>query len=228
MDKLLSVGKDMLQQQLSGQGQSQVSTSRGGAPLPGRATNSHQDQGGSGGGNNNNNNNNNNSGSGGSGGGFQDDILRMAQQHASSNAGNSGNSDLFSNIMSAVGNKQQKIQNEDIDEQDAIKQHQHAYNNDGKGDSSSLGTAAAMQALKKFTQSDNNASSGTGQAAFLGMAMSEASKLFDSKASQGKVADGASKENVVQQAAEMAMKMYFKSQAQSQGGLAGLASKFIN
>ncbi|KJK75790.1 hypothetical protein H634G_09154 [Metarhizium anisopliae BRIP 53293] len=214
MDKLLSVGKDMLQQQLSGQGQGQ-----------GQSNN----QGGGGGGNNNNynNNNNNSGGGGGSGGGFQDDILRMAQQHASSNAGNSGNSDLFSNIMSAVGNKQQKIQNEDIDEQDAIKQHQHAYNNDGKGDSSSLGTAAAMQALKKFTQSDNNASSGSGQAAFLGMAMSEASKLFDSKASQGKVADGASKENVVQQAAEMAMKMYFKSQAQSQGGLAGLASQFI-
>ena len=40
-----------------------------------------------------------------------------------------------------------------------------------------MGTAAAMQALKKFTQSDNNAKSGTGQAAFLGMAMSEASKV---------------------------------------------------
>ncbi|OAA48550.1 beta-flanking protein [Metarhizium rileyi] len=199
MDKLLSVGKDMLQQQLSGQGQSQ-----------GQSNNQ-------GGGNNNNS------------GGFQDDILKMAQQHASNNAGNSGNSDLFSNIMSAVGNKQEKIQNEDIDEQDAIKQHQHAYENDGKGDSSSLGTAAAMQALKKFTQSSNSnsASSGTGQAAFLGMAMSEASKLFDSKAAQGKVADGASKDNAVQQAVEMAMKMYFKSQAESQGGLAGLASKFL-
>ncbi|EFY84418.1 beta-flanking protein [Metarhizium acridum CQMa 102] len=217
MDKLLSVGKDMLQQQLSGQGQSQVKQLVQAVAVhlsQAEATNSHQDQGGGG-------------GNSSSGGGFQDDILRMAQQHASSNAGHSGNSDLFSNIMSAVGNKQEKIQNEDIDEQDAIKQHQHAYNNDGKGDSSSLGTAAAMQALKKFTQSDNNASSGTGQAAFLGMAMSEASKLFDSKASQGKVADGASKENVVQQAAEMAMKMYFKSQAESQGGLAGLASKFI-
>ncbi|OAQ68407.1 beta-flanking protein [Pochonia chlamydosporia 170] len=185
MDKLLSVGKDMLQQQLSGQGNSQGQSS------------------------------------------FQDDTLKQAQQHASNNAGPSGSSDLFSNIMNAVGNKQEKIQNEDIDEEDAIKQHQNVYQNDGKGDSSSLGTAAAMQALKKFTQSDNSASSGQGQAAFLGMAMSEATKLFDSKAAQGKVADGASKENVVQQAVEMAMKMYFKSQAGSQGGLAGMAAKFL-
>ncbi|KAK2594557.1 hypothetical protein QQS21_007729 [Conoideocrella luteorostrata] len=163
----------------------------------------------------------------GSGGAIQNDVLKMAQQHASGSAGHSGNSDLFSNILGAVSQKQDKIQNEDIDEEDAVKQHQHAYQNDGKGDSSSLGTAAAMQALKKFTQSDNSASSSTGQAAFLGMAMSEASKLFDSKAQQGKVTDGASKENVVQQAVETAMKMYFKSQAGSQGGLAGMASKFL-
>lgn len=58
-----------------------------------------------------------------------------------------------------------------------MKQHQHAYQNDGKGNSSSLGTAAAMQALKKFTQSDNSASSASGQGAFLGMAMAEASKV---------------------------------------------------
>lgn len=151
----------------------------------------------------------------------------MAQQHASGSAGSSGNSDLFSNIMNAVGQKQDKIQNEDIDEEDAVKQHQHAYQNDGKGNSSSLGTAAAMQTLKKFTQSDNSASSASGQGAFLGMAMAEASKLFDDKAAKGKVEGGASKENVVQQAVETAMKMYFKSQATSQGGLAGMAAKFL-
>ncbi|KAG5991189.1 hypothetical protein E4U54_003928 [Claviceps lovelessii] len=110
---------------------------------------------------------------------------------------------------------------------DAIKQHQHAYQNDGKGDSNTLGTAAAMQALKMFTQSNNSASSVSGQGALLGMAMTEASKLFDDKAAQGKVQGGASKENVVQQAVETAMKMYFKSQASSQGGLAGMAAKFL-
>ncbi|CAI4218561.1 unnamed protein product [Parascedosporium putredinis] len=67
--------------------------------------------------------------------------------------------------------------------------------------------------------------------------MSEASKLFDQKASQGQVAPGASKESAVQQAGEMALKMYLKSQAQgggsSAGGsggagdLLGFASKFL-
>lgn len=49
----------------------------------------------------------------------------MAQQHASSNAGNSGNSDLFGNIMNAVGNKQEKIQNEDIDEEGSLSIYTH-------------------------------------------------------------------------------------------------------
>lgn len=58
---------------------------------------------------------------GGGGGGLQNDVLKMAQQHASASAGSSGNSDLFSNIMNAVGQKQDKIQNEDIDEEGAFK-----------------------------------------------------------------------------------------------------------
>ncbi|KAG6049567.1 hypothetical protein E4U33_000795 [Claviceps sp. LM78 group G4] len=114
-----------------------------------------------------------------------------------------------------------------------------------------------MQALKLFTQSNHSVNSTSGQGAFLGMAMTEASKvglnflqlisqqirsrdkydiadmrfftpkLFDDKAAQGKVQGGASKENVVQHAVETAMKMYFKSQATSQGGLAGMAAKFL-
>ncbi|KAG5928239.1 hypothetical protein E4U42_001072 [Claviceps africana] len=104
---------------------------------------------------------------------------------------------------------------------DAIKQHQHAYHNDGKGDSNTLGTAAAMQALKMFTQSDG-AGSVSGQGAFLGMAMTEASKLFDDKAARGKLQGGARKENVVRQAVETAVKMYL-----SRGGLAGMAVKFL-
>ncbi|KAG6038078.1 hypothetical protein E4U41_004587 [Claviceps citrina] len=158
------------------------------------------------------------------GGGLPDHVLKMAQQHA---AGSAGGSDLFANVVNAVGQTWDRIQTEDMDEQDAIKQHQHAYQNDGKEDSSTLGTAAAMQALKTFTQSGNVAGSASGQGAFLGMAMAEASKLFDDKAAQGKVEGGASKENVVQQAVETAIKMYFKSQATSQGGLAGMAAKLL-
>ena len=93
-----------------------------------------------------------------------------------------------------------------------------------------MGSAAAMQALKKFSggQSGGNQS----QSAFIGLAMSEASKLFDQKSSQGKVASGSSKEAAIMQAGEMALKMYLKSggSQSSSGGVGGLlsmASKFM-
>lgn len=63
------------------------------------------------------------------------------------------------------------------------------------------------------------------------MAMGQASKLFEQQASQGNVAAGASKESAVQQAGEMALKMYMKSQmsggSSGASGLMGLASKFL-
>lgn len=61
------------------------------------------------------------------------------------------------------------------------------------------------------------------------MAMGEASKLFDSQSAQGNVSSGASKESAVQQAGEMALKMYIQSQGGGGGasGLMGLASKFL-
>jgi hypothetical protein len=70
---------------------------------------------------------------------------------------------------------------------------------------------------------------GNSQNAFVGMAMAEASKLFDNQSSQGNVSSGASKESAVQQAGEMALKMYMQSQGGSGGasGLMGLASKFL-
>jgi hypothetical protein len=56
-------------------------------------------------------------------------------------------------------------------------------------------------------------------------------QLFDDKAANGQVASGASKESAIQQAGEMAMKLYFKSQGGGSGGgasqLFGLASKFF-
>ena len=65
---------------------------------------------------------------------------------------------------------------------DAVNKHEQAYKNDSHGDENTIGTAAAMQALKMFNQSNNSSSSGAGQAAFLGMAMSEASKVSDFRA----------------------------------------------
>ena len=62
---------------------------------------------------------------------------------------------------------------------DAIKQHKSTYDNDEpQQDSKSLGTAAAMQALKMFTQGQSSSSAGgNSQTAFLGLALAEASKV---------------------------------------------------
>lgn len=66
-----------------------------------------------------------------------------------------------------------------------------------------MGSAAAMQALKMFTGGSSGSSSGgSSQNAFIGMAMGQASKLFDSQASQGNVSEGASKESAIQKAGE--------------------------
>lgn len=91
-----------------------------------------------------------------------------------------------------------------------------------------MGNAAAMQALKMFSGGGgSSSSSGGSQSEFIGLAMSEASKLFEQQSSAGRVSSDASKESVVQQAGEMALKMYMKSQGQQSGGLMGLASKFL-
>lgn len=97
-----------------------------------------------------------------------------------------------------------------------------------------MGSAAAMQALKLFNGGGGNNSQqqqGGSQNAFIGMAMAEASKLFDNQSAQGNVQSGASKQSAVQQAGEMALKMYMKSQGggggAGPGGLLGFASKFM-
>jgi hypothetical protein len=136
---------------------------------------------------------------------------------------------------------------------DSVQSHQQLYGGGGGGapaSSGAMGSAAAMQgqytphsllmnplrnraALKTFSGGGSGGSSGgNSQNAFVGMAMGEASKLFDSQSSAGNVASGASKESAVQQAGEMALKMYMQSQGGGSGGggvssLMGLASKFF-
>ncbi|KAK4059442.1 hypothetical protein Trihar35433_10903 [Trichoderma harzianum] len=158
----------------------------------------------------------------------EDEDLRTAHQHASEYAGSSGNSAMFSNVISSLGQQKSHLANSDLDEQDAIRKHQETYEQGADNLSSgSLGSAAALQALKKFTQGETGGNQSQG--AFLGLALSEASKLFDSKAADGKVASDASKESAIQQAGEMALKMYMKSQGGGSGpsGLMGIASKFF-
>ncbi|KEY71154.1 hypothetical protein S7711_00977 [Stachybotrys chartarum IBT 7711] len=165
------------------------------------------------------------------GGGFQapddDDDFRTAREEAASRAGSSGSSELFSSILGSIGQNRSRLDKDDIDEQDAVNKHKKTYDDDDDdNDEDTLGKAAAIQALKLFNQGETGGKQSQG--AFLGLAMSEASKLFDDKASKGKVSSDASKESTIQKAGEMALKMYLKSQGQQQqGGLMGLASKFL-
>ncbi|XXH05523.1 white collar 2 type of transcription factor [Hypoxylon texense] len=171
------------------------------------------------------------------GGGYprdDDDDLRGASEHASRHAGSSGDTDLFSNLLGALTQKKQSLAEEDVDEEDAVKQHRRFFekDDDDEADDKSMGSAAAMQALKMFTGGQSgNTHETSSQSAFVGLAMAEASKLFDQKASQGKVSSDSSKDSAVMKAGEMALKMYMKSQGGSSGSssssLLGLASKFL-
>lgn len=76
-----------------------------------------------------------------------------------------------------------------------------------------------------------SSSGGSSQNAFMGMAMSQAAKLFDQQSASGNVASGASKQDAVSSAAQMALKMFMKSEmggsSGGSGGLMSLASKFL-
>ena len=61
----------------------------------------------------------------------------------------------------------------------------------------------------------------------IGMAMSEASKLFDQQSGMGNVAGGTDKQSAISSAAKMALQMYMKNQGGGSGGLMSLASKFF-
>ncbi|KAF2772046.1 hypothetical protein EJ03DRAFT_334272 [Teratosphaeria nubilosa] len=176
---------------------------------------------------------------GGGGYGGSNDFSGAAQ-HAAEHAGGSGDPNMFSQVMGNLQGRHQQLQNEDLDEQDAVQQHQQYYSGGGSGGqqatSGSMGSAAAMQALKMFngggSSSNSGGSSGGSQNQFIGMAMAQASKLFDQQQSQGNVQQGHSKQDAVQSAAQMAMKMFMKSEmggggSSSGGGLMSLASKFF-
>jgi len=171
---------------------------------------------------------------GGSSGYDQDEAIKQARKHGNEKDGN-----LFSQAMSFLGNKKND-DNEDIDEQQMVGAHQQLYGNHSSGsahDSNFLGAGAAMQALKMFTGGGAGAGgmgshgAGNSQSQFIGMAMAQASKLFDQQNGQGNVASGADKQSAVNAAAKMALKMYMKSEGQGggggQGGLLGMASKFM-
>ncbi|KEQ82301.1 hypothetical protein M438DRAFT_62070 [Aureobasidium pullulans EXF-150] len=201
--------------------------------------------------------NNNNSNDGGYGGGYNggnnggnggyghssgtsyggvpggSDDYSSAAHTAAQHAGSSGDSNLFSAALGMLSGH--KAKQEDVDEDDAVKQHQQYYGGGGQpqqASSSSMGSAAAMQALKMFNQGGSSSGHGKSQNDFIGLAMSQAAKLFDQQSSQGNVHQQANKQDAVASAAQMALKMFMKSQgggtgSSSGGGLMGLMSKFM-
>ncbi|KAK2461563.1 hypothetical protein APHAL10511_006026 [Amanita phalloides] len=160
-----------------------------------------------------------------------DEIVQAAQNHGS------GHGDIFSGAVNYINNNKQS-HNEPINDDHVTNAHQEAYHNDNaRGlDAGSLGAAAAMQALKKFTSGGGSSGGGGGgmQSQLISMAMGEASKLFDKS---GGTASG-NKQDAVNGAAMTVMKMMVQSKfsgggttgGSNSGGLGslmGLASKFM-
>jgi hypothetical protein len=114
-----------------------------------------------------------------------------AKEHAERHA-SSSDSSLFSTALGFLSGKGKDLGRDDVDEGEYVRNHKDLYEHGGRGqkDSKSLGQAAALQALKKFTGgSGSSSSSGAGkdQNAFIGLAMAEAVKLFDTQNSKGNV-----------------------------------------
>ena len=131
------------------------------------------------------------------GGGAQSDFngaLSHANQHGSGSADEEG---MFSSVLNHLQGNQSHIGQGDIDEQRLVGAHQSMYGREGgqQHGSETVGAGAAMQALKLFTGGSGGGGSsghegGGGQNALIGMAMGQASKLFDQQSQQGKLVSG--------------------------------------
>ncbi|KAI8981396.1 hypothetical protein BD414DRAFT_582165 [Trametes punicea] len=141
----------------------------------------------------------------------------------------SGDHSLFSSALNFV--KQNKSEHEQpIDEEGVQHAHRKAYEEDSASSLSagSLGSAAALQVLKRFTSSGGGGS----QSQLLSLAMAEASNLFDKSGG----ASSGNKQDAVNGAAMTVMKLLVQSKFSGaigggdSGGLSGLmsmASKFM-
>ncbi|CAE6521575.1 unnamed protein product [Rhizoctonia solani] len=159
---------------------------------------------------------------------------QAAVQNATQHSGGAGDPSLFSTALGFI-NQNQSQHAEPINEQHVQNAHTEAYDK-GKAsslDAGSLGAAAAMQVLKKFTSGGGPAGSGgNSQSQLIGLAMSEASKLFESQGSKS-----GQKQDAINGAAMTIMKLLVQSKtgpgATNAGGndlgsLFNLASNFLN
>ncbi|KAK9897352.1 hypothetical protein P389DRAFT_169113 [Cystobasidium minutum MCA 4210] len=147
----------------------------------------------------------------------EDGVLNVAQD----DAGDAGDRGLFGQALQFLNNNKPSA-DDDVDEDRVTSAHQQAYGqgNAGNLDSKSMGSAAALQALKRFTGGQQSPASSSGQSALIGMAMSEASKLFDQS---GGAANG-NKQDVVNSAVQTIMKFVLKSQLSGAMGTGGVAT----
>ncbi|KAL4861302.1 hypothetical protein BDV12DRAFT_69774 [Aspergillus spectabilis] len=158
------------------------------------------------------------------------DDLNPALSHASAHSSSNEDPSLFSSALSFIKERRSNI-NDDVDEEHVINSHKR-YEEGGNIDSKDLGAGAALQALKLFNQgSGQETGGGKDKNAFIGLAMAQAGRMWEEKAGKGE-ADG-DKQSAVNSAAEMAFKLYLKSQMSGSegtggpGGLTSLASKFL-
>ncbi|KAH9968606.1 hypothetical protein BC827DRAFT_266726 [Russula dissimulans] len=154
-----------------------------------------------------------------------DEAVRHAQTHGS------GDSSLFSSALSFVHQNPDQ-HGHPIDEEAVQQAHRQAYEEgNARGlPASSLGSAAALQVLQKFT-SGGGSSGGGSQTQLISLAMAEASKLFDQ--SGGSSSGG--KQEAVNGAAMTIAKLFLQGKfggaigggnSGGLGGLLSLASKF--
>ncbi|KAK3985364.1 hypothetical protein QBC44DRAFT_374184 [Cladorrhinum sp. PSN332] len=170
--------------------------------------------------------------------------LKTAAKYAAVNTDNDhDDKTFFKGILNQLSDKKPHLEEEDIDEEDAISSHRSIFDSSSASStapssSSSLGSAAALQALKLFNSSPDTPAPADPKAqnAFVGLAMAQAAKLFDQQASEGKVSSGtADKNTAVLKAGELALKMYLKgnkggiSSGSGFGGLgAGLVGAYLS
>lgn len=119
-----------------------------------------------------------------------------ALSHAQSHDGSSSESQdsLFSSAISHLDSRKQEYSETEpeVDEEGYMRAHQSVFEGGGEGethDSGTVGTGAAMQAMKLFTSGGGESGSGGGmdKNVLIGMAMSQAGKLWEEKNGQGSV-----------------------------------------
>ncbi|KAL4803034.1 hypothetical protein BDV18DRAFT_163560 [Aspergillus unguis] len=161
--------------------------------------------------------------------------LNPALSHASAHSSSNADSSLFSQALNFVQERQSSGRYNDddnIDEEHAVNSHKRYEEGGANMDSNELGAGAAMKALQSFTSgSGEGTGGGRDKNAFIGMAMAKAEEMWEVKNGKGEASGD--KQSAINQAAEMAFKMYMKSQmsgSEGTGGPSGLmsiASKFL-